>query len=82
MYASKYCEDLRNELLYSPQEYFKVPIENQLFFTWERFKRGVSLCEVVISMYVKSEIKEFSIEAEQCMCMDCGGPIEGFTPGP
>ena len=28
----KYCADLKNGLLYSPQYYFKVYIENQLFF--------------------------------------------------
>ena len=28
----KYCADLENDLLYSPQHYFKVPIENRLFF--------------------------------------------------
>jgi len=28
----KYCADLERNLLYSPQYYFKVPIENRLFF--------------------------------------------------
>ncbi|MBU7027791.1 MAG: thermonuclease family protein [Theionarchaea archaeon] len=28
----KYCADLSRNLLYSPQYYFKVPIENRLFF--------------------------------------------------
>jgi len=28
----KYCVDLKNGLLYSPQYYFKVYIENRLFF--------------------------------------------------
>ena len=28
----KYCADLERNLLYSPQHYFKVPIENRLFF--------------------------------------------------
>ena len=28
----KYCVDLKNHLLYSPQYYFKVYIENRLFF--------------------------------------------------
>ena len=28
----KYCADLENGLLYSPQYYFKMPIENRLFF--------------------------------------------------
>jgi hypothetical protein len=28
----KYCADLENDLLYSPQYYFKVAIENRLFF--------------------------------------------------
>ena len=28
----KYCADLKRNLLYSPQYYFKVPIENRLFF--------------------------------------------------
>jgi len=29
---AKYCADLERNLLYSPQYYFKVPIENRLFF--------------------------------------------------
>jgi endonuclease YncB( thermonuclease family) len=28
----KYCADLKNNLLYPPQEYYRVPIENRLFF--------------------------------------------------
>ena len=28
----KYCADLVYDFLYSPQHYFKVPIENRLFF--------------------------------------------------
>ena len=28
----KYCADVENDLLYSPQDYFKVSIENRLFF--------------------------------------------------
>jgi len=28
----KYCADLENDLLYSPQYYFKIPIEDRLFF--------------------------------------------------
>ncbi|MBU7028707.1 MAG: thermonuclease family protein [Theionarchaea archaeon] len=28
----KYCADLERNLLYSPQYYFKVPVENRLFF--------------------------------------------------
>ena len=28
----KYCADLENDLLYSPQYYFKVAIEDRLFF--------------------------------------------------
>jgi len=28
----KYCADIQNDLLYSPQYYFKVAIENRLFF--------------------------------------------------
>jgi hypothetical protein len=32
-------------------------------------------------MYTKAEIEEFSIEVEQCMCLDeCGPPFVGFTP--
>jgi hypothetical protein len=29
---SKYCADLKNNLLYPPQQYYKVLIENRLFF--------------------------------------------------
>jgi hypothetical protein len=29
---SKYCADLQYNLLYPPQQYFKVSIENRLFF--------------------------------------------------
>ena len=29
---SKYCADIQNDLLYPPQQYFKIPIENRLFF--------------------------------------------------
>jgi hypothetical protein len=28
----KYCADLENDLLYSPQYYFKIAIEDRLFF--------------------------------------------------
>jgi hypothetical protein len=28
----KYCADLQNHFLYSPKHYFKIPIENRLFF--------------------------------------------------
>jgi endonuclease YncB( thermonuclease family) len=29
---SKYCADLQNNLLYPPQQYYRVPLENRLFF--------------------------------------------------
>ncbi len=29
---TKYCADLQNNLLYPPQQYYRVPIENRLFF--------------------------------------------------
>jgi hypothetical protein len=29
---AKYCGDLETNILYPPEHYFKVPIENRLFF--------------------------------------------------